>query len=299
MDNFLSSIPYSTPLLKIITLLVFVLIIKLFLKILKTCLPYVIKKNKVRYNIQDVSALICGLAFLIVAAIFFATEIKEFAIPFSVIGAGIAFSLQEVIASLAGRITIVLTGLYQVGDRVQIGEIQGDVINIGFMRTSLMEIGNWVKADQYSGRIIHVTNAIVLKENISNYSGTFPFVWDEIVVPVRYGSDQHVARQILLSVTKQIVDQYVVMAREKWENVKKEYMVETPNFDPVVTLVANDNWLEFTVRYLVPYENRRSTKDKLFLNMVDAFSKTSGKVEFASMTVEITNFPKLAVDVNK
>ncbi|OGT38619.1 MAG: hypothetical protein A3F11_00750 [Gammaproteobacteria bacterium RIFCSPHIGHO2_12_FULL_37_14] len=299
MEGLLGSIPYSTPLLKILVLIALVAIIKLSLKILKISLPYVIKKNKLRYHVQDVSALISGLIFLIVAAVFFTSEIKEFAIPFSVIGAGIAFSLQEVIASIAGRIIIVITGLYQVGDRIQIGEMQGDVISIGFMRTSLMEIGSWVKADQYSGRIVHVTNAIVLKDNVVNYSGTFPFVWDEIVVPVRYGSDQHTARQILITITNQIVDQYTEMASEKWQDLRKLYMIGTPSFDSVVTLVANDNWLEFTVRYLVPYENRRSTKDKLFLNIVDAFSKTDSNIEFASMTVEITNFPKLAVDVDK
>src|SRR3990167_8695468 len=157
MEGLLGSIPYSTPLLKILVLIALVAIIKLSLKILKISLPYVIKKNKLRYHVQDVSALISGLIFLIVAAVFFTSEIKEFAIPFSVIGAGIAFALQEVIASMAGRVVLLVTGLYQVGDRIQIGEIRGDVININFMRTSVMEIGNWIKADQYSGRIIHLS----------------------------------------------------------------------------------------------------------------------------------------------
>ena len=299
MEAFLKSIPYSGSLLKITILILLILIIKLFLKILKKLLPHIIKKKSIQYHIQDISALISGLIFLALAVIFFAIEIKEFPIPFSIIGAGIAFSLQEVIASLAGRIVIVTTGLYHIGDRIQIGEIQGDVINIGFMRTSLMEIGNWVKADLYSGRIIHLTNSSVLKENVVNYSGTFPFVWDEIVVPVRYGSNQHVARQILLTITNQIVAQYKISAKEKWKNVKEQYMIEIPSFDPVVTLIANDNWLEFTLRYLVPYNERRSTKDKLFLNIVDAFAQTEGEVEFASMTIEITNFPKLAVDISK
>ena len=245
MEAFLKSIPYSGPLLKITILILLILIIKLFLKILKKLLPRVIKKKSVQYHIQDITALMSGLIFLALAIIFFAIEIKEFPIPFSIIGAGIAFSLQEVIASLAGRIVIVTTGLYHIGDRIQIGEIQGDVINIGFMRTSLMEIGNWVKADLYSGRIIHLTNSSVLKENVVNYSEAFPFVWDEIIVPVRYGSNQHVAREILLTITNQIVATYKVSAKEKWKNVKEQYMIEMPSFDPAVTLIANDNWLEF------------------------------------------------------
>ena len=221
MESLLNSIPYSTTLLKITALIVLLCVIKVFLKALKTFLPFFIKKNKLRYHIQDMAALLSGIIFIVFAGVFFAIQIKEFAIPFSVIGAGIAFALQEVIASVAGRIVIVMTGLYQVGDRIQIGDMQGDVINIGFMQTSLLEIGGWVKADQYSGRIVQVRNALVLKENIVNYSGTFPFVWDEIVVPVRYGSDQHLARKILLSVVSDIAGEYIVKANKHWLNVKK------------------------------------------------------------------------------
>ena len=294
MENF-ASMPYSTTTLKILALAVLGILIKLFLKVLKALLPRLIKTNRTRYYIQDISVLTGGLLFCTTTLFLFAIQITEFAIPFSVIGAGVAFALQEVIASAAGRIVIVMTNLYQIGDRIQIGERQGDVIHIGFMRTSLMEIGNWVKADQYSGRIIHITNAAVLKENIINYSGSFPFVWDEIVVPVKYGNDQHMARSILLDLTKKIVNQYETVAREKWGDVKTQYMIETPDFTPAVTLIANDNWMEFTIRYIVPHKNRRSTKDKLFMSIVDAFEKTNGKIEFASMTVEITGLPKLNV----
>ncbi|MFI4919611.1 MAG: mechanosensitive ion channel domain-containing protein [Legionellales bacterium] len=296
MESFLESIPYSTTGLKITALVVLGVLLKLSLKTLRIILPHIVKTNRTRYHIQDLSALVCGLALFVITIIFFAVQIKEFAIPFSVIGAGVAFALQEVIASVAGRIVIVMTGLYQIGDRIQIGDRQGDVIHVSFMRTSLMEIGNWVKADQYSGRIVHVTNAMVLKENVINYSGSFPFVWDEIVVPIRYGNDQHMARRILLDVTKAVVHQYEAAAAEKWMDVKTRYMIDTPDFTPAVTLIANDNWMEFTVRYLVPHKNRRTVKDKLFTSIVEAFEKTKGKVEFASMTVEITGFPKL--DVN-
>ena len=299
MENLLESIPYSTTALKIIALVVLGILLKIVLKIVKVVLPHVVKTNRTRYHIQDISTLGCGLTFFVIAVMFFAIQIQEFAIPFSVIGAGVAFALQEVIASVAGRIVIVMTGLYQIGDRIQIGERQGDVIHISFMRTSLMEIGSWVKADQYSGRMVHVTNATVLKENVINYSGSFPFVWDEIIVPIRYGNDQHMARNILLNVTETVVNQYETMASEKWVDVKTRYMIDTPDFTPAVTLIANDNWMEFTVRYVVPHKNRRAVKDKLFTNIVEAFEKTNGKVEFASMTVEITGFPKLNVNTTK
>lgn len=299
VEHLIASILYSTATLKIVALVALSILLKLFLKTLRILLPHLIKENRTRYYVQDISILTCGLLFSITTIVLFAIQIKEFAIPFSVIGAGVAFALQEVIASVAGRIVIVMTSLYQIGDRIQIGERQGDVIHISFMRTSLMEIGNWVKADQYSGRIVHVTNATVLKENVINYSGSFPFVWDEIVVPVKYGNDQHRARCILLDVTEKIVNQYEATASKQWQDVKTRYLIDTPDFTPAVTLIANDNWMEFTIRYIVPHKNRRTIKDKLFMNIVDAFEKTNGKIEFASMTVAITGFPNLNVNTTE
>jgi small-conductance mechanosensitive channel len=252
-----------------------------------------------RYRIQEISNLCGGIVFLFFLITLFANDIKEFAIPFSVIGAGIAFSLQEIITSIAGRISIISSNLFQIGDRIQVGDIQGDVIHIGFLRTSLMEIGNWVKADQYTGRVIHVTNSMILKDNLINYSATFPFVWDEVVVPVRYGSDQHLARKIILDVTNKTTQDFQIKAKESWSKVRERYMIEQSNFSSSVTLIANDNWLEFTARYVVLFNQRRLVKDQLCTQYVDAFSESSGKVEYDSMTIEITNFPQLKVDLNK
>jgi len=86
---------------------------------------------------------------------------------------------------------------YEPGDRVQLGGITGDVIDISILRTTVMEIGGWVKADLYNGRIVRIANSFVFKEPVYNYSADFPFVWDEIVLPIKYGCDHRLAREIL------------------------------------------------------------------------------------------------------
>jgi small-conductance mechanosensitive channel len=209
MDWF-ASVEYATLLYKIVVLIVLVIVMNVSLSALKNGLRYFVKTLPLRYRIQEIANLCSGIVFLFFLIALFANDIKEFAIPFSVIGAGIAFSLQEIITSIAGRISIISSNLFQIGDRIQVGEIQGDVIHIGFLRTSLMEIGNWVKADQHTGRVIHVTNSTILKGNLINYSATFPFVWDEVVVPVRYGSDQHLARKIILDVTNKTTQDFQI-----------------------------------------------------------------------------------------
>ena len=77
---------------------------------------------------------------------------------------------------------------------MQLGGSKGDVIDIGILRTTIMQIGEWVNADQYHGRIVRVANGFVLKEPVFDYSAEFLFLWDGIMVPIQYGSDRRLAR---------------------------------------------------------------------------------------------------------
>ena len=99
------------------------------------------------------------------------------------------FALQEVIMSIAGWIAIVTGDFYKSGDRVMVGGIKGDVIDLGVLRTTVMELGDWVDGDLYNGRIVRIANSFVFKEPVFNYSSDFPFLWDEIKIPIQYGSD--------------------------------------------------------------------------------------------------------------
>ena len=118
-------------------------------------------------------------------------------VALGVAGAGIAFALQEVIASFAGWLAIMFGGFYKTGDRVQLGGIKGDVMDIGVLRTTIMETGQWVDGDLYNGRIVLITNSFVFKEPVFNYSGDFPFLWDEIKIPIQYGSNYDLATEII------------------------------------------------------------------------------------------------------
>jgi small-conductance mechanosensitive channel len=118
-------------------------------------------------------------------------------VTLGVASAGIAFALQEVIVSIAGWVTVMVGGIYKTGDRVKLGGIKGDVIDLGVLRTTIMEVDDWVNGDLYNGRIVRVANSFVFKEPVYNYSSDFPFLWDEITIPVKFGSDYKLARTII------------------------------------------------------------------------------------------------------
>jgi small-conductance mechanosensitive channel len=119
----------------------------------------------------------------------FSKNLGSLSLTLGVAGAGIAFALQAAIASVAGWLAIMLSGFYISGDRVQLGGIKGEVMDIGVLSTTIMETGQWVDADLYNGRIVLVANNFVFKEPVFTYSGQFPFLWDQIKIPVKYGSD--------------------------------------------------------------------------------------------------------------
>ncbi|HSR15072.1 MAG TPA: mechanosensitive ion channel domain-containing protein [Gemmatimonadales bacterium] len=250
-----------------------------------------------RYRMRKLIALFGWIAaFLLVIGIF-SGRFSQVTVALGVAGAGIAFALQEVIASFAGWLAITFGDFYAPGDRVQLGGIKGDVIDIGVLRTTLMECGQWVEADLYNGRIVRVANSFVFKEPVFNYSADFPFLWDEIRVPVRYGSDHAEARRLIERTLQEVVGEYAEFAKESWREMVRKYRIEAASVEPMVTLIANDNWLEFTARYVVDYKLRRSTKDRIFTRLLEAVAATNGAVELASATFELSRTPVVDVRV--
>lgn len=237
------------------------------------------------------------VGFAIVAAAF-SNRLGQLAVVFGVIGAGIAFALQEVIASVAGWVAVSFGRFFSPGDRIQLGGITGDVIDIGILRTTLMECGEWVKSDLYNGRIVRVANSFVFKEPVYNYSADFPFLWDEIILRVRYGSDWEHAREMLRQVVGDICHDYAIRSRDAWEEAVKKYRLEEANIEPMITLAATDNWIEFTARYVVDFRKRRWIKDRLFTRILQEVDKSNGRIRLASSTIELVNMPQLDVSLS-
>ena len=280
---------------KVIIAIVGLIVIRIIMALTIHYLGRFVKDGQTRYRTRKIVAFVSYLVVLLLLGIVFKDRLGGLAIAFGVAGAGIAFALQEVIASLAGWVAIVFGHFFSTGDRIQLGGIKGDVIDIGLVRTTLMELGEWVKSDLYTGRIVRVANSFVFKEPVFNYSGDFPFLWDEITVPVTYASDHRLAREILEKIIHEVIDEYSAYAKQAWKGIVKKYLVEDAMIDPVVTLVCTDNWIEFTVRYITDYKLRRRTKNRIFSLILEEFDATGGRVKIASTTFHLVNAPPLRV----
>ncbi|HEX7402301.1 MAG TPA: mechanosensitive ion channel family protein [candidate division Zixibacteria bacterium] len=287
METFVKKWLFDPTIGRIVLLFIGFVVIVLVINLLRKNVNKYVEDKDSRYRTKKFLSFFGYLLGISLIIVVYAHKLGNLTVALGVAGAGIAFALQEVISSIAGWLAIMFGNYYRTGDRVQLGGIKGEVIDIGIIRTTVMEIGQWVDADLYNGRIVRIANSFVFKEPVFNYSADFPFLWDEIKIPIKYGSDYQLAREIFYRIAQEIVGDYVKFAQQSWEGMVKKYLIEDASTEPMVTLMANDNWVEFTLRYVVDYKKRRSTKDQLFTRILEETNKSEGKIAFASTTLHL------------
>jgi small-conductance mechanosensitive channel len=288
MEDFATRWLFDPTVGKIIFAVVGLLIISVLIRFLQRSSSRWIKDPDTRYRARKFLTFVGYLLGLLFLIALFSDKLGGVHVALGIAGAGVAFALQEVITSIAGFVAVSFGHFYKTGDRIQLAGIRGDVIDIGILRTTLMECGQWVDGDLYNGRIVRIANSFVFKEPVFNYSADFPFLWDEIKLPVKYGSDQRLVREILQGILKETVGDYALWAQETWKEMVKKYKIEDERVEPMITMAANDNWMEFTLRYVVDYKRRRSTRDKIFARVIEEFEKTEGRVTIASTSTDIS-----------
>lgn len=276
---------------RIIAALVAIAVVYMIVRLAQRRLAPRIEDTDTRYRFRKFTGFIGYVAYALILAAIFSNRLGTFGVTLGVVGAGVAFALQEVVVSVAGWVSIMFGGTYRVGDRILLGGTMGDVIDVSVLRTTLMECGGWVAGDLYNGRIVKVSNSYVFKEPVTNYTSDFPFLWDEIVVPITHGSDVSLARSILDDAAAELVGDYAKQAEKGWERIVTRYRIENAQVHPMVSLNANENWMAFTLRYVVDYRQRRATKDKLWERILDDIGQTQGKVEIAFSTLHVTTAP--------
>ena len=270
-----------------------------------TWISYLVIRGAMQARIKDqthlhtLRMLIRNTLFFAGSAIILAIWLEasaNFTVAMGILGAGIAFASQEVIGSFAGYLNIVTGSLYRIGDRVRIGDVVGDVMDISILRTTVMEIGEWVKADQYTGRIVTIANRAVFADPVFNYTQHWRYLWDEITIPVTYTSDWRRAGELMLEHGRQYSAHLQEQARAELHNMVRRYLVHDTPVEPSLYLIMTDNWIELTLRYIVEARERRAVKGQLHQELLQHF-ESEPKITVASATFEIVGLPRLDVDI--
>ncbi len=185
--------------------------------------------------------------------------------------AGLAIALKDPVVNLAGWLYIVLRQPLRIGDRVQIGDKAGDVVDIGLFTFSLLEIGNWVHDDQSTGRLLHIPNGLVFREPVASYNQGFEYIWNELGVTVTFESDWQRARDVLTEIVWRHSENSKARVQEQLKRTAPKYMVHYKHLTPIVWVTVVDIGVRLDVRYLCEARLRRSSASALWADILAAF----------------------------
>ncbi len=226
------------------------------------------------------------------------------ATAFGLVSAGLAFALQQVVTSIAGYFVILRGNTFTVGDRISMGGVRGDVMRLGFIQTTIMEMGQppavqgadpamWVHSRQFTGRIVTVSNSNIFAEPVFNYTRDFPFVWEEMAIPITYTADRARAEAILLEAARLHATEADAMAAEKKHELQKRFGVEPVELNPRIYYRITDNWLELTVRFVVGTHRIRGAKDAMSRYIITELDRAG--IGIASATYDIVGLPTVEI----
>ena len=227
---------------------------------------------------------------------------QNLGIAIGLLTAGLAFALQKVILALAGYFVTLRGSIFRVGDRITMGGVRGDVIALDFLFTTVMEMGepapaqgdataSWVAARQYTGRIVSISNASIFEQPVFNYSRDFPYIWEEIHIPVAYSCDRLQAERILLEAANRHTETVAQMSAASVESMLVQYAIPIEDLQPRVFYRITDNWLELALRFLARDREIRILKDAITRDILTGFDKAD--IQVASSTYDIVGLPPL------
>jgi small-conductance mechanosensitive channel len=236
------------------------------------------------------TSTITAIAALLIIGIWI-QRLGDLSVALGILAAGLAFALQEVIGSIAGWITIVTGRPFTIGDRIETGSIRGDVVDIGVLRTTLMEIGNWLDGDHNTGRIVTVSNAFLFKEPLYNYSAHLHFVWDEIRIPITYESSWKRAIEIMSDAVCEhpAYQDMLPKAEKQRREVRRKLAVKMTPLEPRTYVKLTDNWIELGLVYPVDTDLRRSFRSDISQRLLTEFEIEN--IVIASQTIAIAQLP--------
>ena len=292
---------------KLIFSLVFLAVISL-LRLALTALARALRtresKTAVFWTSQGISLFTFALGALGLMSIWFDNPAR-LATGIGLVGAGLAFALQKVITSFAAYFIILRGKTFNVGDRIVMGGVRGDVVSLSFFQTVIMEMGEppsmqankpdvWVQSRQFSGRIVTVSNSKLFDEPIFNYTRDFPYIWEERQIPVSYTDDRARVEQILLAAAAKETVNITELAAPALQTLEQRFLLKPIDIEPRVYWRLTSSWAELTVRFLVKDHEIRALKDRMSREILAELQEAG--ITIANQVYELTSPSPFRVD---
>jgi len=263
------------------------IIIILSLSVLRYVILKLVWRNtqnlKIRYQWNRTLSIIIPFTGILLIGAIWMPAFKQFGAFLGIIAAGMAIALKDPITNMAGWLFILTRKPFVVGDRVQVGKHTGDVIDIRLFQFTMLEIGNWVEADQSTGRIIHLPNGMVFLEPQANYSTGFEYIWNEIKVLITFESNWAKTKSLLEEIINKHAKNIDLKAKKELLKASKNYLIYYKNLTPIVYTSVKDSGVLLTLRYLCNPRNRRGSENEIWENILTEFDAQKD-IDFAYPT---------------
>jgi len=270
--------------ISLIIILIFIILKKILLKIaIKK-----IKDSKLEYRLKKTSSYIATIILILILGMVWFKGFRDITTFLGLFSAGLAIALKEMILNVAGWVFLIWRKPFEVGDRIQIGLLSGDVIDIRIFQHTLLEIGNWVDGDQSTGRIVHVPNGKVFSEILANYNKGFGYIWNELNVLVTFESNWKKAKECLSLIVNNYAGNLSSLAEAKVKKTARKYMIFYSNLSPTVYTRVKDSGVQLSIRYLCEPRKRRGTEQIMWEKILQEFS-LHDDIDFAYPTQRFYN----------
>jgi small-conductance mechanosensitive channel len=269
-----------------VQILVSILVVLIILSV-RRALLVVMRRRVVDAGVQyrwiKISRYVALALGLLALVLVWSTVIRSIGTFLGLLSAGLLIALKDLVADVAGWVFILARRPFDLGDRIQIGPHAGDVVDRGIFQFAIMEIGNWVEADQSTGRVIHVPNALVFTEPLANYSAGFAFLWNELPVRVTFESDWKRAKELLTALVTEFTKEVVAEAGIPRADADRRLLIHYRTLTPAVYTAVAESGVLLTIRYLCRPRERRGTAEALWERILEAVAE-SPDIEFAYTT---------------
>jgi len=243
-----------------------------------------------RFHARKLTRYAISVAAVVALAVVWRSLAGNVGVILGFAAAGIAFAMQEVIGAVAGWFNVTSGRIYRIGDRIELGGVRGDVIDITLLRTKMLEIGSatddksWVKGRQHTGRIVAVSNKSTFTSPVYNFSAIFEFIWEELTLPIAYRSDWHEAETIIKE--EALAASASEGAKAAITAMERRYPIPHAEVEPRVFVRATDNWMELSARFVVPVRQARTAKDAMIRRIRERLDAAG--IEIGTETEEVT-----------
>ena len=227
---------------------------------------------RLRYRWRKTSKSVAAVVGAVLVGRVWFEGIQSLATFLGLFAAGLTIALKDVVTAIAGWFFIIWRRPFNVGDRIQIGEHAGDVIDVRIFKFTLMEIGNWVDADQSTGRVLHLPNGLVLSDVVSNYSRGFQYIWNELPVQVTFESNWKKAKTILQEIATKHAQHSSEAAQKHIQEATRRFMIFYSVLTPTVYTSVAESGVLLTIRYLCEPRTRRGTSQTIWEDVLDQFA---------------------------